>query len=276
MFNEILSPPLEVNPAPARNWRFSMKVAAGLLLTLVLTLGLSGCGGNASSTPTPSPTPTPTTPDARADAMIAQMTQAQELQMVQGGVTTDLTYGYSVPLGAGGYVPGIPALGIPELYLADGSVGVGNGIGPATALPSSIASAASWDTTEATKYGTVIGTELSDYGINVNLGGNINLIGREPRDGRTFETKGEDPILAGKITAAHLNAIQAMHVIGDIKHFAFNDQETGRTTANAIIDDRSGRESDLLAFEIGVKDANVQSVMCSYNLTNSQYDCENS
>jgi beta-glucosidase len=207
--------------------------------------------------------------------MLAQMTQAQKLQMVQGGVTSNLTYGYTVPRGAGGYVPGIPALGIPELYFADGSVGVGNGVGPATALPSSISSAAGWDVTEAAKYGTIIGSELADYGINVNLGGNINLIGREPRDGRTFETKGEDPILAGKITAAHLNAIQAQHIIGDIKHFAFNDQESGRATANVIIDDRGGRESDLLAFEIGVKDSNVQSVMCSYNLTNGQYDCEN-
>jgi beta-glucosidase len=62
--------------------------------------------------------------------------------------------------------------------------------------------------------------------------------------GARFETKGEDPILAGKITAAHLNAIQAQHIIADIKHFAFNDQESGRTTANAIIDDRGGRESD--------------------------------
>jgi beta-glucosidase len=257
--------------------RRMMKILVGLALMLTVALGLAGCGGAASSTPSPTPTPTPapTTPDAQADAMIAQMTQAEELQMVQGGVTSNLTYGYSVPRGAGGYVPGIPALGIPELYFADGSVGVGNGVGPATALPSSIASAAGWDVTEAGKYGTIIGTELADYGINVNLGGNINLIGREPRDGRTFETKGEDPILAGKITAAHLNAIQAQHIIADIKHFAFNDQESGRTTADAIIDDRGGRESDLLAFEIGVKDSNVQSVMCSYNLTNGQYDCEN-
>jgi beta-glucosidase len=220
-------------------------------------------------------TPPPTTPDSRADAMLANMSQADKLAMVEGGVTTNNTWGYTVPRGAAGWVPGNATLGIPELYLADGSVGVGNSVGQATALPSSIASAASWDTNEATKYGNIIGTELADYGINVNLGGNINLIGREPRDGRTFETKGEDPILAGKITAAHLNAIQAQHVIADIKHFAFNDQETGRSTANAIIDERSGRESDLLAFEIGVKDSNVQSVMCSYNLTNGQYDCEN-
>jgi beta-glucosidase len=204
------------------------------------------------------------------------MTQAEKLQLVQGGVTTNNSWGYTVPLGAAGWVPAVQSPAIPELYLADGSVGVGNGVGPATALPSSLASAASWDLNEAAKYGTIIGSELSDYGINVNLGGNVNLIGREPRDGRTFETKGEDPILAGKITAAHLKAIQAEHVIAGIKHFAFNDQESGRTTANALIDERSGRESDLLAFEIGVKDSNVQSVMCSYNLTNSQYDCENS
>ena len=82
----------------------------------------------------------------------------------------------------------------------------GNGVGPATALPSSIANAASWDLTEANKYGSVIGAELAAYGMNVNLGGNTNLIGREPRDGRTFETKGEDPILAGKIAAAHIDA----------------------------------------------------------------------
>ncbi len=100
----------------------------------------------------------------------------------------------------------------------------------------------------------MIGAETNAWGMNVNLGGNTNMIGREPRDGRTFETKGEDPILAGKIAAAHVKAVQDQHVIGGVKHYAFNDQETGRTESNVIIDDRGGRESDLLAFEIGVKD----------------------
>ena len=105
--------------------------------------------------------------------------------------------------------------------------------------------------------------------MNVNLGGNVNLIGREPRDGRTFETKGEDPILAGKITAAHIRAIQDQHVIGGIKHYALERSgDRARTTANVQIDERGARESDLLAFEIGIKDSNVQSVMCSYNLVN--------
>jgi len=236
-----------------------------------------GCGGNSTSVTNPSPpSPTPpgpnATPDERADYLVSQMTQDEKVQLVHGGSTSSNS---SLPRGGAGWVPGIPRLNIPDLYLADGSVGAGNGIGQATALPSSIASAASWDVNEAYKYGKVIGSDLSAYGMNVNLGGNINLIGREPRDGRTFETKGEDPILAGKITAAHLKAIQDQYVIGGIKHFSLNDQETGRTQANVLIDNRSARESDLLAFEIGIKDSNVQSVMCSYNLVNSVWACEN-
>lgn len=205
--------------------------------------------------------------DQRADALLSLMTQSEKLQLVHG-VSPQ-------PRGAVGWVPGIPRLGIPDLYLVDGSVGVGNKVGQATALPSSIASAASWDLNEAYKYGKVVGAEMRAFGVNVNLGGNVNLTGREPRDGRTFETKGEDPLLAGKITAAHIRAIQDQHVMGGIKHFAFNDQETGRTLANVLIDERGARESDLLAFEVGIKDSNVQSVMCSYNQVNGAYACEN-
>jgi beta-glucosidase len=202
------------------------------------------------------------------------MTQDEKIHLVHGagGSVSSNTV---IPRGAASWVPGIPRLNIPDLYLADGSVGVGNGVGPATALPSSIASAATWDLKEAYKYGQVIGIEMKDYAINANLGGNVNLIGREPRDGRTFETKGEDPILAGKIIAAHIRAIQDQYVLGGIKHFALNDQETGRTTADVEIDERGARESDLLAFEIGLKDSNVQSVMCSYNLVHDTYACEN-
>jgi beta-glucosidase len=138
-----------------------------------------------------------------------------------------------------------------------------------------LASAASWDLDEAYKYGQVIGKELSAYGLNLNFGGNVNLTAREPRDGRTFETKGEDPILAGKITAAHLRAIQDQNVIAGVKHFAMNDQETARTQANAVIDERSARESDLLAFEIALKDSNAQMVMCAYDLINGTFSCGN-
>jgi beta-glucosidase len=252
-----------------------LRPVASFISAALVSLALVACGGHSSSSSTPSQPTGSQDPDSRADTLLAKMTQAQKIQLVAGGAVSDPNLNIAFPRGGGGYVPGIPALGIPALYIADGSVGVGNAVGPATALPSSIASAATWDTALAQQYGQVIGTELADYGMNVNLGGNTNLIGREPRDGRTFETKGEDPILAGKIAAAHLLGVQSQHIIAQVKHFSFNDQETGRFTANAVINDRGGRESDLLAFEIAVKDAGVQSVMCSYNLTNGTYGCEN-
>ncbi len=238
-----------------------------------VTISVGGFTSNAATVTVQSP-PATMDPDYRASQMLQQMTQAEKLQMVHGagGPVTDNP---PLPLGAGGYVPANSRLGIPALYFVDGSLGLCDGSAPATALPSSIASAASWDPALAYQFGSVIGAEIRDYGLNVNLGGNINLTGREPRDGRTFETKGEDPILAGKIAAAHIRAVQDQHVIGGIKHYALNDQETGRTLANVQINERGMRESDLLAFEIGIKDSNVQSVMCSYNLVNGTWSCEN-
>ena len=215
--------------------------------------------------------PAPATAADLATQMVAQMTQAQKIQLIAGALGPN-TDPFDAPNGAGGWIKGIPELGIPDLYFGSDSLGVT--AQPATALPSSIASAATWDLSLAYQWGTVIGTESNAYGLNASTGGNTNMIGREPRDGRTFETEGEDPILAGKINAAHVEAVQAQHVIGCIKHYAFNDQETGRTEANATIGDRGGRESDLLAFEIAVKDAGVQSVMCSYNLLNGTWACE--
>ena len=253
-----------------------MKLVVSFIALLSLLL-ITSCGGSSGSTPPitpPPPPPSTASPDVRADYLVSQMTLDEKLQLVRGSLATDW-WAHPVPRGAAGVVPGISRLGIPDLYLADGSTGIGNNVGEATALPSSIASAATWDLASAYKYGQVIGSEMRALGINVNLGGNVNLTGREPRNGRTFETKGEDPILAGRINAAHLKAIQDQFVMAGIKHYAFNDVETGRTTVNVIIDERAARESDLLAFEIGIKDSNVQSVMCSYNLFNGDYGCEN-
>src|SRR5580693_2086665 len=165
----------------------------------VATLGIA-CGDSCSvpSTPTSSTTASTTpanTPDERADSLIPQMTLEEKTQLLHG-VNPETP----PPRGVSSWVKGVPRLNIPDLYIADGSVGVSGVVGAATARPSAIASAASWDSDLAYKYGEVIGKELSAYGMNVNLGGSINLTGREPRDGRTFETKGEDPLLAGTIT----------------------------------------------------------------------------
>ena len=143
-----------------------------------------------------------------------------------------------------------------------------------TALPADIAGAASWDLDAAYEYGALIGRELRAQGYNMTLGGGINLT-REPRNGRTFEYLGEDPVLAGKMVGSVMKGLQAQHVIGDIKHYALNDQESGRNAVNITIDKRAARESDLLAFEIGLQESNAAAVMCSYNRVDGDYACEN-
>ena len=98
---------------------------------------------------------------------------------------------------------------------------------------------------------------------------------REPRNGRNFEYAGEDPILAGTMTGNVEKGVLSQQVMNDIKHYALNDQETGRTVVNVLLDKKSMRESDLLAFEIAIAIADPSAVMCSYNLVEGNYACEN-
>src|SRR6185312_3775331 len=101
-----------------------------------------------------------------------------------------------------------------------------------TALPSNVASASSWDPAAACEYGALIGKELRAQGYNMTLGGGVNLA-REPRNGRTFEYMGEDPVLAGTMVGNRIQCEQGQHIIGHIKHFALNDQEAGRTEVDS-------------------------------------------
>jgi beta-glucosidase len=175
-------------------------------------------------------------------------------------------------------VPGIPRLGIPDLNMADSAVGVTRGASRSrysTLLPSTVAEAASWDPKVAYEYGSLIGRELRDQGYNMSIGGGVDIT-REPRNGRTFEYQGEDPILAGTMVGQLMKGVQDQHIIGDLKHYALNDQETGRNIASANLDKRSMRETDLLAFEIGVRESGAGAVMGAYNRVNGDFSCENS
>ena len=219
-------------------------------------------------------------PDKRADLLVAQMTLDEKIQLVHGTGWGAMRPGSPVPPGSNegaGFVPGIEHLGIPPVNMADSAVGVRMGAVQsryATLLPSTLGAAASFDPDAAFLYGAVIGRELRDQGFNMSIGGGVDLI-REPRNGRNFEYAGEDPILAGIMVGRLMKGLQAQQVMGDIKHFAFNDQETGRNILNAILDKRAMQETDLLAFRIAVKIAQPAGVMCAYNKVNGDYSCEN-
>jgi beta-glucosidase len=219
-------------------------------------------------------------PDERAAMVVKEMTLDEKISMLHGTGMAGLS-----PLspliinsnGGAGYVPAIPRLGIPAIQMSDAAYGVrssGENGRYSTALPSDVAGAASWDLEAGYEYGALIGRELRAQGYNMTLGGGINLT-REPRNGRTFEYLGEDPVLAGKMVGSVMKGLQAQHVIGDIKHYALNDQESGRNAVNINIDKRAARESDLLAFEIGLQESDVAAVMCSYNRVWGDYACEN-
>ncbi|WP_303829503.1 beta-glucosidase [Asticcacaulis taihuensis] len=220
--------------------------------------------------------------DQRAALLEKALTPDERLSLVHGPMAMIFFPGMKLPegaIGSAGFIPGIPRLGIPAQQESDASLGVTNpgNVRPgdtATALPSSLLLAATFNPDLAFKGGVVVGQEARSRGINVQLAGGVNLA-RDPRGGRNFEYAGEDPLLAGTIAGAAIKGIESQHVISTMKHFAINDQETGRNFANSIISESAMRESDLLAFQIALETGQPGSVMCSYNLVNGAYACGN-
>ncbi|MGA2562101.1 MAG: beta-glucosidase [Steroidobacteraceae bacterium] len=223
-------------------------------------------------------------PDTRAELALRAMTLYEKLTLVYGY--------YAAPRGArqyvpppparpasAGYIPGIARLGIPPQWESDAGIGVAtqrgtNTLRERTALPSGLATAATWNPELAFRGGAMIGAEARASGFNVMLAGGVNLL-RDPRNGRNFEYGGEDPLLAGTIVGAQVRGIQSNHIVSTVKHYALNDQETGRTVLSAEIDDAAARESDLLAFQFAIEQGQPGAVMCSYNRLHGVYACEN-
>src|SRR4051794_13777085 len=210
------------------------------------------------------------TPEARAAALVAQMTLDEKISQM-----------HTTANGAGGIarlVPGIPRLGIPDLRISNGPAGVGTGSVPtqpnATALPAPVALAASFDTGLARQYGDVEGTETLDVGHNLLEAPDVNIV-RVPQGGQAFENYGEDPYLAGQLAVANIRGIQRPGLMAEVKHFAANDQETSRKTINEAIDERVLQEIHLPAFEDAVRRGGVATVMCAYPAINGQFGCEN-
>ena len=230
-------------------------------------------------------------PEIRARAALGAMTAEEKMRIVFGFsdqaytdlakvsddvVAADLkTYVVTHQVkGSAGFVPGVPRLGIPDQNQTDASIGVRNSLIPSTALPSSLATAASFDPEVPFAGGSMIGAEARATGHNTMLSGGVNLA-REPRNGRNFEYAGEDPLLAGTMVGALIDGIQSNRIVSTIKHYAVNDQESLRTSLDVTISAEAMRESDLLAFELAMEKGKPGSVMCSYNLINGRWGCEN-
>ncbi len=209
------------------------------------------------------------------------MTLDERIGLLHGPMSMPI-FGIKKPegaIGSAGYIPGIPRLGVPAVNESDASLGVTNPLGVrpgdgATALPSGLSLAATFNTKLAYDGGAVVGREARAKGFNVQLAGGVNLA-RDPRNGRNFEYLGEDPWLAGNLAGASIKGVQDQGIVSTVKHFSLNGQETKRHFANSVIDEAAHRESDLLAFQIAIEKGQPGSVMCAYNLVNGDYSCGN-
>ena len=259
-----------------------------LLAALSCSLALSGVA--ASAQPAQPWLDRSLSADARAHSLVGAMTTDEKLRLIFGYASPgeDLA---KVPdtlvspeakayvrahaiKGAAGFVPGVPRLGILDQFQTDASMGLRDAEIPSTVLPSSLATAASFDPEVSRAGGAMIGTEARASGFNEFLAGGVNLA-REPRNGRNFEYTGEDPLLAGMMAGGLIRGIESTGMISTMKHFAVNDQESQRTTIDATISPEAMRQSDLLAFEFAYEQGRPASVMCSYNLVNGRWACEN-
>jgi beta-glucosidase len=182
-------------------------------------------------------------------------------------------------------VAGVPRLGIPDLKMDDGPLGVREEVGEhgvilnhkddfASAMPGTLGLAATWDVDLAKAYGTVIGQEAKQRGKDIMLGPAVN-IQRTPLCGRNFEYMGEDPFLTSRMAVNYIAGEQAQGVSSCVKHFAANSQEYERGSINEIIDERTLREIYLPAFRAAVQEAGVLTVMGAYNKINGRHCCEN-
>lgn len=254
---------------PAIRWSIALAAAAAL---------------NAHTAPPAAAQAAPASPQdaaqARAAQLVGQMTLDEKIALVFGRFGSEFQ-GTQPPKEAlvqsAGFVSGVERLRIPPQWLTDAGIGVASQPGKQTrertSLPAGIATAATWNPALAFKGAAMIGKEARLSGFNVMLGGSVNLA-REPRNGRNFEYTGEDPLLAGIMAGEQIRGVQSNHVISTVKHYAYNDQETGRSHLNVKISDPAGRMSDLLAFQIAIERGNPGSVMCSYNRVNGPYGCE--
>ncbi|MDQ1744653.1 MAG: beta-glucosidase, partial [Pseudonocardiales bacterium] len=250
--------------ATARGTQFGDSVfefdVYGLTTTAPVTGG-NGNGGNGVC-----PWVGSTAPVAqRVQQVLNTMDQAEEVTLASG----DGTSGYI------GQVNAIPNLCIKSLNMEDGPSGVGDGNGGVTAFPDGESAAATWDPTLIAQEGAAKGAEFAGKGANISLGPTTNLV-RDPRLGRTYETYGEDPYLAGQITSAEVQGLQSQGVMTDVKHVAAYDQEQYPNGGdNETVSQKALEELYLAPFQTAIEQSAPASFMCSYAVVNSAPSCAN-
>jgi beta-glucosidase len=237
----------------------AVAILAGLLVCLASSISLASQAPDADIPPV-----TEQRSQVDIDAIINGMTLDQKLTVLHADQPSQVVT-YTV----GGATTTIT---IPKLTATDGPSGI-RADDPATALPSPVALASTFDPDLAFDYGQVIGREGRAYDRDVLYGPMVNLV-RVPQAGRNFETLGEDPFLASQMVAEETRGVEDEDLIPTVKHYAENNQESQRQSINVNVDEQTLHEMELMGFEAAVN-AGAGGVMCAYNKVNGTYSCEN-
>lgn len=211
------------------------------------------------------------TADAAADLLIAELSDAELLWLLDGDVpvrelATLPRRMRTSPVTAGA----VARLGIPGVRFTDGPRGVT--VGRSTAFPVTMMRAATWDPALEERVGQAMGIEARAQGANYSGAVCVNLL-RHPGWGRAQECYGEDPVLVGRMGAALARGLRP-HVMACVKHFALNSIENSRFVVDVTVDEHALHEVYLPHFK-AVVDAGAQSVMSSYNSVNGAFAGEN-
>jgi Beta-glucosidase-related glycosidases len=179
----------------------------------------------------------------------------------------------------------VERLGIPSVMMTDGPHGLRKQVEnadhlglfdsvPSTCFPSAVGIASSWNRELIAQMGEALGMECQAENVGVLLGPGAN-IKRSPLCGRNFEYFSEDPYLSSEMATHHIKGVQSQGVGTSLKHFAANNQEFRRMSADSVVDERTLREIYLASFEGAVKNAQPWTVMCAYNKVNGEYAAQN-
>ena len=167
----------------------------------------------------------------------------------------------------GWHTVAIKRLGIPSTRLLDGPSGINSMFTSlnAVAYPMETVISSSWNVEMARLLGEAIGNEANVYGLNGWYGPAMNTH-RSSIGGRNSEYYSEDPLLAGKMAAASIEAIQSKHVIAFMKHFVCNDLEkNARGNVSIWVSEQALREIYLRPFEYAVKEGGAGGAMSSFS-----------
>lgn len=161
----------------------------------------------------------------------------------------------------------IERIGLPELRMADGPMGVHWWCDASTSYPALIAAAASFDAGLWYRFGAALGRDCRARGVHILLAPGVNIY-RAAWCGRNFEYCGEDPFLSSRVAVAYIRGVQDQGVSATVKHFAVNYQEYGRHTVSSDVDERTLNEVYFPAFKAAIGEGGAGAVMMAYNLVN--------